>query len=175
MGEVTPVLETERLRLRGRSLEDFPFFRALWADPVVTRYIGDQPLTEEQTWAKFLRAMGHWLALGFGYWAIEHKSSGALMGEAGFGEFKREMKPLIRGEPEAGWVFLPAFHGKGYAAEAVGAMLAWGDAYFDGTRMSCIIEPENTASIRLAERFGFRETSRGAYNGDELIVYHRPV
>jgi RimJ/RimL family protein N-acetyltransferase len=35
-----PVIETERLRLRGHRLEDFPDSAALWADPLVTRFIG---------------------------------------------------------------------------------------------------------------------------------------
>ena len=80
----TPVLETARLRLRGRTLDDFAFFREMWADPAVTRYIDGKPRSEEDTWTKFLRMIGHWSVMGFGYWAVEEKESGALIGEAGF-------------------------------------------------------------------------------------------
>ena len=35
-----PVIETERLRLRGHRRDDFAACCALWSDPVVTQYIG---------------------------------------------------------------------------------------------------------------------------------------
>jgi RimJ/RimL family protein N-acetyltransferase len=79
-GEV-PVIETERLRLRGHRLEDFAEIAAMWADPVVTRYIGGKPLTEEDVWARLLRYVGHWAWMGFGYWVVEGKGSGDFAGE----------------------------------------------------------------------------------------------
>ncbi|MEY2396091.1 MAG: hypothetical protein QOF94_2436, partial [Acidobacteriaceae bacterium] len=50
-----PILETERLRLRGHRLEDFVQCAAMWADPLVIRYIGGKPLTAEESWTRFLR------------------------------------------------------------------------------------------------------------------------
>jgi RimJ/RimL family protein N-acetyltransferase len=37
MGQV-PVIETERLKLRGHQLDDFAVYAAMWADPIVTRH-----------------------------------------------------------------------------------------------------------------------------------------
>jgi len=65
-----PTIETERLILRGHTPEDFPAFAAMWADPVVTRFIGGAPLAEEDAWAKYLRVAGHWALLGYGFWSI---------------------------------------------------------------------------------------------------------
>ncbi|GJL93836.1 MAG: N-acetyltransferase [Hyphococcus sp.] len=170
---VVPLIETERLRLRGRTLEDFPFYREMWADPVVTKYIGGKPQDEENCWSKYLRMIGHWAALGFGFWAVEEKTSGKLIGEAGFGEFKRNMTPSTKGEPEVGWVFSPEAHGKGYATEAAQAIVAWGDGFFNGARMSCIIDPPNIGSIRVAEKCGFTLTGRATYMEDEILLLHR--
>ena len=168
-----PVLETARLRLRGRTLDDFAFIREMWADPLVTKFIGGEPKPEEDSWSKFLRMIGHWQALGFGYWIIEERETGALMGEAGFGDFRREMEPSLRGEPEIGWVLAPEAHGKGYATEAAQAAIAWGDDFFGPVRMSCIIEPGHAASIRVAEKCGFKETARTTYHGEDIVVLHR--
>ena len=55
-----PVIETERLRLRGRTLDDFPFIRDMWGDPEVVRHISGAPVPEETSWTKFLRMFGHW-------------------------------------------------------------------------------------------------------------------
>ena len=46
-GVEVPVLETERLRLRGHRPDDFADSVAMWADPLVTRYIGGKPLSGE--------------------------------------------------------------------------------------------------------------------------------
>ena len=72
-----PTLETERLRLRGYRLSDFDAYFAIFADPEVVRFLGGTPFNREQSWARFMRQMGIWHHLGFGYWAIEeHATSG---------------------------------------------------------------------------------------------------
>lgn len=168
-----PDLETPRLRLRAHRLDDFAVCVALWADPVVTRYIGGVPLTAEESWARLLRYAGHWTLLGFGYWVVEEKATGAFLGEIGFADLKRVLDPPLNDVPEAGWVFSPAAHGKGYATEALQAAVEWGDGHFEGPRTACIIHPENDASIRLAERCGYREALRTSYKGKPTIVFFR--
>jgi RimJ/RimL family protein N-acetyltransferase len=60
-----PVVETERLRLRGHTMDDFAHTRALWSDPAVVTYMGGKPLTLEECWTRFLRYLGHWAVLGY--------------------------------------------------------------------------------------------------------------
>ncbi len=168
-----PTLETERLILREHRMADFPAICDMWADPAVTKYIGGKPRSEEECWLKFLRAAGFWAHLGYGFWIIEDKETGAVAGEVGLGDFKRVMTPSLSGEPEAGWVLAPPFHGRGVGTEAVRAVLAWGDEQNFGAPMSCIIEPGNKPSIRVAEKLGFVETTRTTYHGDDIIVFHR--
>jgi RimJ/RimL family protein N-acetyltransferase len=168
-----PILETERLTLRGQRLEDFPAFAAMWADPIVTRFIGGAPLSEEDAWSKFMRIAGHWSLLGFGFWGIFEKASERRIGEAGILDVKREIVPSFHGVPEIGWGLLPAVHGKGYATEAVQAVLAWAENHFGKVRMVCIIDPENTPSLRVAERSGFKEFARTTYKGDPTVILER--
>jgi len=168
-----PVLETDRLRMRGLRADDFPFFCDMMKDEAVMRYIGGKAKTEEEAWTGFLRIIGHWQVMGYGYWMVEEKATGAALGEVGFVDFKRDITPSIKDEPEIGWVFAPAAHGKGYATEAAREAVRWGDEFFNGARMSCIIDPPHTASIRVAEKCGFKETARTTYEGGEIIVLHR--
>ena len=172
-GIVVPRVETERLILRGHTLDDFPAIRDMWADPQVTKFIGGKPRPEEECWLKFLRATAFWVHLGYGYWIVEEKVSGAIVGEVGFGEFKRDISPSNRGEPDIGWVLATRFHGKGYGYEAAAAAIAWGDANAIASPMSCIVKPDNTASIRIAEKCGFTETTRTPYHGEEVVLLHR--
>ena len=54
-----PVLETERLRLRGFTLEDFDDYAAMMADPEVMRFIGGEPLTHGESWRQLAVILGH--------------------------------------------------------------------------------------------------------------------
>jgi RimJ/RimL family protein N-acetyltransferase len=168
-----PSLETPRLKLRGHRLEDFIHSAAMWADPLVTRYIGGKPLTEEESWTKFLRYAGHWRLLGFGYWVVEEKATCNVAGEIGFADYKRDLQPSLKGVPEIGWVLASQAHGKGYATEAVSAAVAWGDANFPSGRTACIIAPENLASIRVAVKCGYRELQPAMYKGKPTLMYVR--
>jgi RimJ/RimL family protein N-acetyltransferase len=145
----------------------------MWADPDVTRYIGGQPSTEEESWNRFLRYIGHWALLGFGHWVVEEKATGAFAGEIGFADCRRNMEPSLNGTPEAGWVLVARSQGKGYATEAVRAAVAWGDEHFGSSRTACIIHPENQPSIRVAEKCGYREFQLATYKGHPTKVFIR--
>lgn len=169
-----PVIETGRLLLRGMTQGDFEAQAAMWADPVVTRFIGGVPLSREQAWIRHLRHIGSWQVMGFGFWAVIDKATNRLIGEAGFHDLKRDLTPSIEGTLETGWGFVPDAHGKGVATETVSAVLAWGDENRPAMRMTCLIDPGNTVSIRVAEKHGFREFARSTYHGAPTIVFERP-
>lgn len=167
------VIETQRLRLRRHRIDDFGDCAAMWADPIVTRYIGGKPSSEEEVWARLLRYVGHWEWMGFGYWVIEEKDTGDFLGELGFADYKRDIEPSLKGVPELGWALASKVHGKGYATEAVRAAAAWGDAHFERVRTVCLIHPENLASIRVAEKCGYQEFQRATYKGGTVGIFGR--
>ena len=168
-----PILETERLILRGHRRDDFPDYARMWADPDVTRFIGGKPFTEEEAWARFMRAFGHWALVGFGSWSVQERASGARVGDVGFLDVRREIVPSMHDIPEMGWSFDKPAQGKGYATEAVRAALAWGEGHFGRRRFACIIAPENTASLRVAAKTGFREAARTTYKGEPTVMLYR--
>jgi RimJ/RimL family protein N-acetyltransferase len=166
-----PVLETARLVLRAHRPADLTACAAMWADPKVVRFIGLEPSSRQQTWARMLTYAGLWATFGFGYWAVEERTSGRLVGEVGFADFRRDLQPSIDGIPEAGWVFVTAVHGRGYATEAVAAAIAWADQRF--TRTVCIISPGHKASIRVAEKVGYRELGPALYKSETTLLMAR--
>jgi RimJ/RimL family protein N-acetyltransferase len=170
---LVPILETERLTLRGHRLEDFAAYASMWADPVVTQHVGGKPISEEESWTRFLRQSGHWAMLGFGYWVVEDKGTGTFAGEIGFANLRRNIEPPLGQTPEIGWVLAAPFHGRGYATEAVRAALAWGDRHFGESRTACIIHAGNLASIRVAEKCGYRESHTATYKGESILVFIR--
>jgi len=168
-----PTLETERLILRAFRAGDLELLSAMWADESVVRYIGGQKLSREETWRRSLAACGQWPYTGFGYWIAELKSSGEVVGQIGFADFKRDMEPSLEGEPELGYVFSPAVHGQGIAFEACKAALDWADWALDAPSYPAIIGPENAASIRLAEKLGFVRGPDGSYRGETIALFRR--
>lgn len=167
-----PLLETDRLILRGHTPDDFNDGLSLWSDPEVTRFIGGRPATGEEVWARTLRYIGHWQALGYGFWAIFEKASGRFVGEAGFADFHRDIVPSLAGMPEMGWALMPWAHGRGYATEAIAAALAWGQPVFTAPSC-CIISPQNGPSVRVAEKLGFQELAHTTYHGEPTVIYRR--
>ena len=101
-------------------------------DPEVVRYLGGTPFSREDTWRRVLCAPGLWALLGFGYWAVERREDGVLIGQVGFADFKRDMEPGIEGLPEMGWIFAPHAHGQGYAGEAVAGCARLGGRSTEG-------------------------------------------
>ncbi len=172
-GEGIPVLESERLRLRGHRPGDFEDSVTLWADERVTRYIGGKPFSREEVWARLLRYAGHWAWLGYGYWVVEEKSSGMYIGEVGYANHRRDLQPQLPDMPELGWVLATRAQGRGYATEAVRTAMNWGEVRFGNQKTFCMIDPGNLPSIRVAQKCGFRETFRTTYKNEPTVVFLR--
>jgi RimJ/RimL family protein N-acetyltransferase len=166
-------VETERLTLRPYRISDLDDCAAMWAHPDVVRFIGGRPFTREESWAKLTRYAGFWSLLGYSFFAMFERASGRFVGECGFADFKREMTPSLEGAPEMGWVLAPWAQKKGFATEAVREALSWMDAHFAPPRTVCIIDLENTASIRVAEKCGFREVTRTTYKDTPITLFER--
>jgi RimJ/RimL family protein N-acetyltransferase len=170
-----PLLETEHLYLRAHKIEDLQPLSNIWANPETTRFIGQQPRARQEIWKQIQRTIGGWSLLGYGYWVITVKSTGTVIGEAGFMEGLRDISPSFIGTPEAGWVIAPAHWNKGYASQALAAIHEWSDVNIAGKRTVCIIEAEHAASIYLAQKVGYyllHETHIGA---SPINVYERCI
>lgn len=168
-----PVIETERLRLRGMVRADFPDFAALWQDPDVVRFIGRKPRPVGDSWAIFLRIAGSWAIEGFGQWGIERKRDGALIGQTGFFRAMRGLGPDFDDPPEAGWVLAREAQGQGFGPEAVRAAHRWLDAGPHRDRTVCMIEVGHGASLAVARALGYRPMREVEDMGDMVQLLSR--
>jgi RimJ/RimL family protein N-acetyltransferase len=169
-----PILTTDRLILRGATREDFPAYTAQRADPAVMKYLGKGDLlSEEDAWIKFQSMFGHWALKNYGNWAIEEKTTGAYLGSIGYADKKRPQEHPASGVPEMGWSLVASAHGKGVGTEALGAALAWGHDHFGSTRVVCVISEDNIASVRLAQRHGFKQFATASRYGLGRLVFER--
>ena len=170
---MVPLIETARLRLRAIRSDDLHRWAEVCADPEVVRFLGATGFSREDTWRRLLATAGSWAMLGYGYWGVELREGGPMIGHVGFGDFKRDMKPSIEGLPEMGWVFAREAHGQGYASEAVAAAMVWADQELEEREIAAIISHGNIASIRVAEKAGFTEREGATYRGEPILLFRR--
>ncbi|GAA0577989.1 GNAT family N-acetyltransferase [Rhizomicrobium electricum] len=169
-----PILETARLILRPFRVDDFDAVAAYWGDPAVARWTrGGQPISRSQAWLRLIEHPGHWALMHYGFWAVEEKSSGTMIGEVGFIDLKRDYDPAVNDVPEIGWVLSPQAQGKGYATEAAKACLPWGREHLGPIRVIAAVNADNRASIRVAEKCGFRECLRREYERGVAVFLDR--
>ncbi len=145
------ILETERLTLRHQVPEDLDDLYALYCDPDVRKYIPDAPRNyeearEELEWHQH----GHPHHPELGLWATIHKESGAFIGRCGLLPWTLEG----REEVEVAYLLAKAYWGQGLGSEAAQAIAQYGFETLQLSRLVCLIVPENTASVRVAERLG---------------------
>ena len=165
-----PILETERLILREFRAEDFDDFADMWADPVVVKHISGVVATRGESWGRLMSHAGSWPIVGLGYWVVIEKQTKKFIGIVGFGEMRREIEPSIEGQPEAGWVLAQWAQGKGYATEAMQVAMAWGLSNFGEVKPVCIIDPDYSATKRVAEKCGFVDKVLTTYKGNPTLI-----
>ena len=107
-----PRLETERLIMREWRNSDLDAMAAILVDPKVMRYLSGEPLVRNDAWRNLASAAGHWVLRGYGTWAVERKSDGALIGRVGL--IQPEGWPGL----EVGWTLGRPYWGQGYATES---------------------------------------------------------
>ncbi|MCR8723617.1 GNAT family N-acetyltransferase [Frigidibacter sp. ROC022] len=169
-----PVIETERLRLRGFRPGDFAGFAAMWADPQVVRFIGGKPRTEDESWTALLRYAGYWPLFGHGFWAMTPRDEpDHWLGCIGFMRARRGFADLD-GRPECGWVLARSAQGRGLAYEAAAAVHRWYDGQGFGPSF-VMIETGHGASVRVAERCGYRLLREDIYDRAAMHILQRPA
>ena len=148
-----PELETERLRFRMFRESDFPTYERWCANMDIMRYLGGKTFDRVQAWRHMAYLIGHWAMRGYGYYAVEEKATGALIGRVGYTDHP--------GWPafELGWTIIPEFQRRGYAIEAARMLLTYAFETLDRPHVISLIHPDNAPSIRVAEKLG--ETVEG--------------
>lgn len=172
-------LETGRLALRPAGHDDLDALVELYGDPEVMRWIGaGGPWPREQAERAFAETPRHWRVDGFGHLVVERREDGAFLGEVDLLPwdpatwtigFAAEIGPTA--EIEIGWTLARAHWGRGYATEAALAVRDWAFGELRLPRLVSVVHPENTASIRVAEKLGGVLEQTITLLGGETLIY----
>jgi len=139
-------IETPRLRLRASAASDWPQILTYMSDPDVTAFLPQGVLDEQGARAFALKHAG----TNPEAVAVIEKASGQMIGHMPFHPWS------VPETYEIGWAFGRSHHGKGFAAEAARALVAYAFGSLKAHRVIATCQPENTASWRVAEKIGLR-------------------
>ena len=142
-------LHTERLSLREMTREDFPALCNTLQD-IEVMYAWEHAFSEEEVSAWIERNLARYAEFGYGHWLVLDRATGECVGQAGL------LPEEIEGEQQLGigWILCRKHWGKGYAVEAARACVDHAFATLHAPQLIADIRPENTASIRVAEKLG---------------------
>ncbi len=147
-----PNLTTERLSLRKLSIDDANEIFFLRSDEHINKYI-DRPkaITIEDA-NNFINKTNHAIENNECIdWAITFKDDSGLIGSICFWNFSLE-----ENKAEVGYELLPDFQEKGIAQEALWAVIKFGFDVMEINTIEAYTHKENTASIKLLERYNFK-------------------
>lgn len=142
-------LETPRLILRRWRTSDSTSFHQINSDPEVMRFL-PKLLTRDESDSMIARIEDHFEKHGFGWWALERRDNGKLIGFTGLvvPNFEAPFVPCV----EIGWRLAKESWGHGYATEAAKKALWFGFAKADLKEIVSFTVPANTPSIAVMER-----------------------
>jgi RimJ/RimL family protein N-acetyltransferase len=165
-------LETPRLRLTAITEDDAEEMAVVLSDPRLHEYIGGTPLGALELRAQYRR----WSA-GSGNpdevwlnWVVRLRATGEAIG---FVQATVSRQAGGRLAAEVAWVTGVPWQGRGFAAEAAGALVAW-LARVGVVDVTACIHPRHRASERVAERVGFTPTAV-TFQGERVWRYCPPV
>lgn len=140
-------IQTERLLLRPARATDQDQLHAVFSNAEAMRYWSTLPHTDISQTAEFIDAMTS-IPIEQGVdFVVEF--DGKVVGKAGFWRF-----------PEIGYILHPDYWGKGFATEAISALIQHGFEVHNIPEIIADVDPRNIGSIRMLEKLGFCETHR---------------
>ena len=155
-----PHLQTERLALREYRLADFDAFADHLAKPESAAHL--ELADRDTAWRIFSSHAGLWALQGAGWWALELRETGQLVGNVG--AFYREKSTVM----EIGWNTYRAFWGRGFASEAAASVVDYALQVRREPRIQALITPGNQSSIRVAQRLGMTYEAETEIHGKAI-------
>ena len=149
-------LETARLILRPFEADDWQALQGYVSQEAVTRYDFEYPTSEAGC-----QAMVAFLAAQEGYWAVCLRETGRMIGHVAC----TPKPPEDLRTWSLGFMFDPAYQGRGYATEACRRVLDHVFHDLDAHRVEAGCHPDNTPSWRLLERLSMRREAHHIKSG----------
>ena len=146
-----PELQTPRLLLRRLVEADAPGLHAAYGDPIAMRFWDSLPSRDVTETAARIRQSLQISPQWHAAFAVLLRDGGEFVGMVNY----HQRVPVHR-RLAIGWILAQPWWRQGLAQEAVRTLLDHCFTALDAHRVEAHIEPNNAASVNLADRLGFR-------------------
>ena len=168
MTKLNVILETKRLLLRRFVIDDLDDLFTFYSDPAVIQYIPDAPRTYEETKEElewFLS--GHPSHPELGLWATIYKETNQFVGRCGLLPWTIDGQS----EVEVAFAFSQEYWGQGLGTEVAQALVQYGFGHLQLSRLICLIDQDNQASIKVATKIGMTFEKEGQDEKGSFLLY----
>ncbi|HET9449902.1 MAG TPA: GNAT family N-acetyltransferase [Aggregicoccus sp.] len=146
-------LATPRTLLRAPVLEDASALLALYGDPEVMRYVGQDPLQNvAQLREKLVRDLEAQRRGESARWVITLAGQPQAVGYLGLFQWSQRER-----RAELGYLLAKPWWGRGLMKEVLPHVVHFGFTVMRLHRMEARVDPRNTGSVRLLQHLGFRQ------------------
>jgi RimJ/RimL family protein N-acetyltransferase len=160
-----PPKDSEKLSFAEMTADDLGDMAALLGDAHVMRYY-PRPKTREEALSWIEWNQGLYQQEGFGLWTIRLRATGDFVGDCGL--TLQDVEGTT--EVEVGYHVRADLQGRGYATEAAAACREYALQELGLSRLIAIIDPDNRASLRVAEKIGLRFERDATYRAGQHRV-----
>ncbi|MBW4534998.1 MAG: GNAT family N-acetyltransferase [Pleurocapsa minor HA4230-MV1] len=161
------ILETSRLTLRYITSRDAEALMPILGDAEVMQFSIIGVHSKKQIKQFIEQRLISYMEYGFGLYGVVHKQNQELIGYCGFFIQSIEQQK----EVEVGYRLARKYWGQGLATEAAQAVVEYGQQRFNFQRFVCLIEIENSRSIRVANKLGMTLEKKIIYHGLDVAMY----
>jgi RimJ/RimL family protein N-acetyltransferase len=166
-------LTTARLITTFLSLEDVKPWSTFFESTEAIRFlfIDALGLPNNEAVAKHMiqKQLDRYAENRYGLQKLIHRETGAFIGCCGL--LLQEVNGQM--EIEVGYHIFPAYWGQGYATEAAAGFIEFAFNHSQANSIISIIDIQNIASIRVAEKNGLRLVAQTTWVNDELVGVYR--
>jgi RimJ/RimL family protein N-acetyltransferase len=152
LNNIPRVLNTRDLRLRPSNSTDAEGMLAMLSDPESMKYWSDQPISDINEAIEVLNkdlesdAQGNSMC-----WAVTLKGQDKMIGKCILFQFNE-----ANHRAEIGYILNRKYWRQGYMHQALGAVIDFAFNTLDLHRIEADIDTQNTASLGLLEKLGFK-------------------
>lgn len=158
------MIETERLVLRPPSADDLPFILAQINTAGMMRHLGGAARPVDDVAKSHAEDIAAFADGSYQSWTVWLKEGQQRIGRVGLFPVRTKTAPeALRGQREIGWMLAEAHQGRGYAAEAARAVLAYGFDVLDLPVIFAQTSDSNEASTRMMLRLRFEWCTQLGY------------
>ncbi|MCF7801893.1 MAG: GNAT family N-acetyltransferase [Candidatus Marinimicrobia bacterium] len=162
------LFDSKRVNFRELCDADLDPLAEIYADPVTMQFIGDGTAkTREYVREELDKIYNRYAKNGYSVWATELKSTGELIGRSGLLDWTLNEEQHV----EVAYLLAGSFWRQGLGTEIARTIRDYAFRHLDVDHLISLMYPDNTGSVRVAEKNGMSLAGTVTLFKQEVLMY----